>query len=94
MTSGPGNLWFYLLKAKYFLSSSHLFASASGGSQFWRQLVTMRDEFSVQVNLWLIMESPLVFGLTGGLATTPSVKLFLPFFVMFLAGHFHLETCC
>ena len=37
--------WLSLLKAKYFPSSSSMFAPSSGGSQFWRQLVIIRPIF-------------------------------------------------
>ena len=37
--------WLNLLKAKYFPSSSPMFAPSSGGSQFWRQLVSIRPIF-------------------------------------------------
>ena len=37
--------WLSLLKSKYFPSSSPMFASSSGGSQFWRQLIKVRPIF-------------------------------------------------
>lgn len=49
LTSSPGVMWFDILKAKYFPSSSPLFASAARGSQFWRELVKVRDEFRSHV---------------------------------------------
>lgn len=45
-----GVMWFDILKAKYFPSCSPLFGSASGGSQFWRQLVKVRNYFRSRVN--------------------------------------------
>lgn len=45
LNSDPKALWFQILKAKYFPNSSPLFASANGGSQFWRQLVSVCDDF-------------------------------------------------
>ena len=41
--------WLKLLKAKYFPSSSPMFATACGGSQFWRQLLQVRDDFKILV---------------------------------------------
>ena len=37
--------WLSILKAKYFPSSSPMFAPAAGGSQFWHQLVKVRPIF-------------------------------------------------
>ena len=45
MTLEERPFWLSILKAKYFPSSSPMFASASGGSQFWRQLVKVRPIF-------------------------------------------------
>ena len=41
----PGTLCFDLLEAKYFPSCSPMFASASNGSRFWRDLIRVRDVF-------------------------------------------------
>ena len=49
MTTGVGSLWFSILKAKYFFLSSPLFASARGGSQFWKDLVKVRPLFLAHV---------------------------------------------
>lgn len=49
MTSGEGCLWFSLLKAKYFPLGSPMFTSATGGSQFWKDLVKLWDEFREHV---------------------------------------------
>ena len=38
-------LWLNILKAKYFPSSSPMFAHATGASQFWRDLVKLRPIF-------------------------------------------------
>jgi hypothetical protein len=53
MTSGPGTLWFLLLKAKYFPLGGPLFASASHGSQFWKDLVKVRDVFREHVKFFV-----------------------------------------
>ena len=45
MTLEEPPTWLSILKAKYFPSSSPMFAPASGGSQFWRQLVKVRPIF-------------------------------------------------
>lgn len=39
LSTEPGVMWLDILKAKYFPTSSPPFASAVGGSQFWRQLI-------------------------------------------------------
>lgn len=44
-----GTLWRDILKAKYFPSGNPMFASASGGSQFWHDLVRVRDILRSQV---------------------------------------------
>lgn len=59
----PSVLWFGILKAKYFPTSSPLFASAISGSQFWHQVVKVRDDLrslvkfnvgeGVSVHFWL-----------------------------------------
>lgn len=49
MTAGAGTLWFDILKAKYFPFCSPMFAAASQGSQFWKDLIKVRDVFRDQV---------------------------------------------
>ena len=45
MSSPDKPLWYNILKAKYFPSSSPMFAPASGASQFWKDLVKLRLVF-------------------------------------------------
>lgn len=49
LTADCDTLWLKLLKAKYFPNSSPMFTSAAGGSQFWRNLVKVRDDFRAHV---------------------------------------------
>ena len=49
MTATLGTLWFDLLKAKYFPDGSPMFALATRGSQFWNDLVRVRDVFREHV---------------------------------------------
>lgn len=49
LTVDQGTMGLKLLKAKYFPNGSPLFASAVGGSQFWRDLVKVKDDFRAQV---------------------------------------------
>lgn len=49
LNTSLGVLWFDILKAKYFPSSSPLLALACGGSQFWHDLNKLRDEFRSHV---------------------------------------------
>ena len=67
MTATSGTLWFDLLKAKYFPIGSPMFALASLGSQFWKDLVKVCDVFRNNVSLWLEMVSLPVSGWIGGL---------------------------
>ena len=59
-------LWLSILKAKYFPSSSLMFAQSRGGSQFWKSLVKVRPVFQSFVKLLLGMALRLGFGLIGG----------------------------
>src|SRR4051812_3421999 len=45
MSSSESPLWLRILKAKYYPESSPMFAPASGGSQFWQDLVKVRPLF-------------------------------------------------
>lgn len=49
VSSGSDSLWYSLLKGKNFPNCNPLFASPSGGSQFWRDLVKVRDDFRAHV---------------------------------------------
>jgi hypothetical protein len=49
LTSDLDSLWLQLLKAEYFPDCSPMFATATRGSQFWRDLIKVWDEFRVQV---------------------------------------------
>ena len=53
MTLDDRPVWLNILKAKYFPSSSPMLASASGGSQFWRQLVSIRPAFQSLVKFFV-----------------------------------------
>lgn len=47
LSADPGELWLRILKAKYFPDSNPLSAPGSAGlacSQFWRQLLKVRDD--------------------------------------------------
>ena len=45
MSAEDQPLWLLILKAKYFPSSSPMFALPRGGSQFWKSLVKVRPVF-------------------------------------------------
>ena len=45
MSAEEQPLWLLILKAKYFPSSSPMFALPRGGSQFWKSLVKVRPVF-------------------------------------------------
>ena len=49
MTANPDALWLRILKAKYFPNGSPMFATPSGASQFWVDLVKVRDVFRSNV---------------------------------------------
>lgn len=44
VSTDPDTMWLKILKAKYIHNSSPMFASAVGGSQFWKSLVKVRDD--------------------------------------------------
>lgn len=53
LSADPKELWLCILKAIYFPSSSPLMVSGSGGSQFWRQLLKVQDEFRALVKFYV-----------------------------------------
>ena len=49
MTANPEALWFQILKDMYFPSGSPMFAIANGASQFWSDIIKVRDVFRAHV---------------------------------------------
>ena len=66
MSAEDQPLWLSILKAKYFPSSSPMFALPRGGSQFWKSLVKVRPVFNLSLSLLLGTVPRLGVGLIGG----------------------------
>lgn len=90
MHSSPGVLWFDILKFKYFPTTRPMFASASHGSQFWRDLVKVFDEVRAQVKFvvnggksvrfwldWWFGDSPLcsIFPVLFSFCSKPEISI-------------------
>ena len=64
-------LWLSILKAKYFPSSSPMFALPRGGSKFWKSLVKVRPVFQSFVNFVVGVGSSIRFWLDWWCGDSP-----------------------
>ena len=75
MSAEDQPLWLLILKAKYFPSSSPMFALPRGGSQFWKSLVKVRPVFQSFVKFGVGDGSSIRFWLDWWCGESPLASL-------------------